>query len=758
MVTTANLGFPRIGTRRQLKQALEQYWSGKLIRPGFLHEVGEVRRARWPRQRERGVAIVPSNDFSLYDHMLDHCCLLGAVPARFGLRGGPVDLDTYFRMARGGGGATALEMTKWFDTNYHYLVPELDADTRFSADPAKPVGEFREALAAGSRTRPVLVGPITFLRLAKRTDGGDVLGLLPALLPAYAAVLRALAEAGATAVQIDEPVLATDLDAAALAAFPIAYRALADAVPGLDLLLATYFGGVEAHAAMLASLPVQGLHLDLVRAPQQLEPLLGQWPADRILSLGLVDGRNLWRCDLSAALALAERAAARRGVDRLQVAPSCSLLHVPVDLDLEPDLDPTVRPWMAFATQKCEELAVLARGLASGRQAIAAELAGSEEIQRSRQASPIAVRPDVRARQQAVSAADRLRATPVLERLATQHRALRLPPFPTTTIGSFPQTAEVRKARADHRARRLGDADYRDFLRSETERCVRFQEEIGLDVLVHGEFERTDMVEYFGEQLDGFLVTANGWVQSYGSRCVKPPVIAGDIARRTPMTVEWASFAQSLTTRPMKGMLTGPVTILQWSFVRDDLSRAQVAEQIALALRDEIADLESAGIRIIQVDEPAIREGLPLRRADHAAYLAWAIGAFRLATAGVRDATQIHTHMCYSEFNDIIGAIADLDADVISIETARSRMEILAAFERFHWPAEIGPGVYDIHSPVVPDAGSMAELLRRACRVLRPEQIWVNPDCGLKTRGWPETEAALLALVEAARLARQHAQ
>jgi 5-methyltetrahydropteroyltriglutamate--homocysteine methyltransferase len=755
-IATASLGFPRIGPQRELKQALEAFWSGKTDAAAFTRNVHAIRAARWTRQKHHGVAVVPSNDFSWYDHVLDTCCLVGAVPDRFGHGGGPVDLRTYFRMARGGrGGDTvaALEMTKWFDTNYHYLVPELSAATRFAADASKPVEEFRAALAMGITTRPVLIGPVTFLRLAKRTDGGDPLALLPALLTAYVSVLRALADAGATWLQLDEPCLVSDLDADWCAAYRTAYDALASAEPRLRLLLATYFGPVDEHLPLLASLPVHGLHVDLVRGPDQLTAVLDAWPAERLLSLGVIDGRNIWRADLDHALVPVQRALARRRSGPLQVAPSCSLLHVPVDLAEETAIAAAVQPWLAFATQKLDELHLVATG-ANDPRSIAQALDDARRARHARLTSPLVQVPAVRARADAVQAADCQRAQPFAVRTTRQHQQLRLPPFPTTTIGSFPQTAEVRRQRAAFKAGSLAPAAYEAFLREETARCVRFQEDIGLDVLVHGEFERTDMVEHFGELLSGYVITGNGWVQSYGSRCVKPPIIVGDVHRPQPMTVAWARYAQSCSKRPVKGMLTGPVTMLQWSFVRDDLPRAQVCRQLALALRDEIRDLEAAGIAVIQVDEPAFREGLPLRRAAWDDYLRWAVDAFRLATSHVADHTQIHTHMCYSEFNDIIGAIADLDADVISIETARSRMELLDAFARFAYPNEIGPGVYDIHSPAVPDVEQMAALLTRAARVLPAERLWVNPDCGLKTRSWDEVRPALINLVAAANAAR----
>lgn len=754
MVTTASLGFPRIGPNRELKQALEAFWAGRADATAFVAATAAIRHARWQRQRHLGIGLVPSNDFSWYDHMLDTCVLVGAIPERF--HGYDASEPTgYFRLARGGDGIAALEMTKWFDTNYHYLVPELAADSVFPADPRKPVAEYREALAQGVRTRPVLVGPVTFLRLAKATDGSDLLQLVPALVRTYVAALTALADCGVRDVQMDEPILVTDLEPVWQEAVRDAYATFAAQVPQIRLLVATYFGGIAHHLPLLASLPVSGLHCDLVRAPQQLPAVLAAWPADRVLSLGIVDGRNVWASDLDRAIGLVRTVLTARAAEQVQIAPGCSLLHVPVSMEGETLIADDAASWLAFACEKCTELGAIARAATGGDAVVASELARSRRIVTARQQSPVTHLPAVRTRVAAITDNDRRRATAVAERLPQQRRRLNLPLFPTTTIGSFPQTKDIRAARAAHRSGRLDAAGYEQFLREQTAACIRFQDEAGLDVLVHGEYERTDMVEYFGEQLSGFVVTANGWVQSYGSRCVKPPIIIGDIDRPRPMTVAWAQYAQSLTAKPMKGMLTGPVTILQWSFVRDDLPRSVVADQIALALRDEIADLQAAGIAVIQVDEPAFREGLPLRQQDQPGYLAWAVGAFRLATAGVVDTTQIHTHMCYSEFNDIITAIADLDADVISIETARSRMELLDAFERFHWPAEIGPGVYDIHSPAVPDASAMANLLRRACSVLRPEQVWVNPDCGLKTRGWAEVEPSLRRLVEAARLARQ---
>ncbi len=756
MTIVTNLGFPRIGARRELKRALESYWHGESDAAQLQATAAELRVRHWKLQREAGVDLPPSNDFSLYDHVLDTAFLFDAIPERYRTLAVCAPLAAYFAMARGlqrpGIDLHALEMTKWFDTNYHYLVPELQAGQRFALRGDKPLAEYREAKALGIETRPVLLGPVSFLRLSKTTDGSDPLDLLDTLLPVYAQLLEALEAEGARWVQLDEPVLVQDLDDAARVAFKQAYARLADG-PHPDILLATYFGALDDNLALAASLPVQGLHVDLVRAPEQLDAVLRALPAGRVLSLGLVDGRNIWRNPLDNALILARYARGHRGDDPLWLAPSCSLLHCPVDLALEKKLDAELRGWLAFSRQKLEELRLLADAL-DGRAGAEAALAPAREAADARRRSSRVHNAAVKARMAALTAADTARATPHARRLPLQTAALRLPAFPTTTIGSFPQTREVREARARNKSGRLSDADYDAFLAVQTEQCVRVQEQIGLDVLVHGEFERNDMVEYFGEQLDGFAFTGNGWVQSYGSRCVKPPLIYGDVSRPAPMTVRWSRYAQSLTQRPMKGMLTGPVTMLQWSFVRDDQERAQTCRQIALALRDEVTDLEAAGIAAIQIDEPALREGLPLRNAQRQRYLEWAVEAFRIAASGVADATQIHTHMCYAQFNDIIDSVAALDADVISIETSRSRMELLDAFARFDYPNQVGPGVYDIHSPRVPDRTEMVELLRRASEVLPAEKLWVNPDCGLKTRAWPETRAALEAMVDAAQVLR----
>ncbi|WP_256775231.1 MULTISPECIES: 5-methyltetrahydropteroyltriglutamate--homocysteine S-methyltransferase [unclassified Stenotrophomonas] len=759
MTTVTNLGFPRIGAKRELKRALEQYWAGERSADALQATARELRARHWQLQREAGVDVPPSNDFSFYDQVLDTAFLFDAIPARYRALADAEPLAGYFALARGvqrdGHDLHALEMTKWFDTNYHYLVPELQAGQGFALRGDKPLAEYREAKALGIETRPVLLGPVSFLLLSKTVDGSPALDLLDALLPVYAEVLAGLKAAGAQWVQLDEPVLVQDLDDSARAAFEHAYAVLSG-VPRPKVLLATYFGALEENLGLAAALPVDGLHVDLVRAPEQLDAVLKVLPAERVLSAGLVNGRNIWRTHLDNALVLARYAHGHLG-DRLWLAPSCSLLHSPVDLDLETKLDDELRGWLAFSRQKLQELRLLADALDAKPHAEAG-LAHSRARIESRRQSPRVHKPVVAARLAGLTAADAQRHSAYPQRHLAQAGALKLPRFPTTTIGSFPQTLDVREARARNKSGKLSDTDYDAFLATQTEHCVRVQEQIGLDVLVHGEFERNDMVEYFGEQLDGFAFTKNGWVQSYGSRCVKPPVIFGDVTRPQPMTVRWSQYAQSLTDRPMKGMLTGPVTVLQWSFVRDDQSRADTCRQIALALRDEVLDLEAAGIGVIQIDEPAIREGLPLRRAQWREYLDWAVEAFRISASGVRDATQIHTHMCYSEFNDIIHSVAAMDADVISIETSRSRMELLDAFVRFQYPNEIGPGVYDIHSPRVPDKEEMVALLRKAAEVLRPEQIWVNPDCGLKTRGWKETRAALEALVAAARQLRaEHA-
>ena len=753
MVIASNLGYPRIGPGRELKKALESFWGGRSDAAELDAASATLRRASWELQQAAGIDQIPSNDFSLYDHVLDTAAMLGAVPSRFGWNGSMVDRDTYFAMARGGPDTPAMEMTKWFDTNYHYIVPEFEPGMILRLASSKAIDEYREAKALGIETRPKLLGPVSFLLLGKSRHAGiEPLDLLDQALPVYEQVLRQLAEAGATWVQVDEPMLVLDLSARARAAYAQAYARLSAAGPSLKLLLATYFGDPGDNLETALGLPVAGLHLDLTRASHTgrlVQRTLAAVPDARTLSLGLVDGRNVWRTDLDAALGTARAVLESVGPQRVMIGPSCSLLHTPVDLGLETELDEELHSWLAFARQKVDEIALLARALVD-EAAVAAELEARRAALASRRASSRVHDPAVAARMGSVDEAMQRRATAFAQRHAAQQARLRLPPLPTTTIGSFPQTGAVRKTRAAFKAGRLSAAEYDGFLESEIERVVRFQEEVGLDVLVHGEPERTDMVEYFGERLAGVAVTKHGWVQSYGSRCARPPIIYGDVSRPEPMTVRWARYAQSLTDRPVKGMLTGPITILQWSFVRDDQPRRDTAGQIALAIRDEVRDLEAAGIRVIQIDEPALREGLPLRRVEWDAYLEWAVASFRLAAAGVHDETQIHTHMCYAEFNDILEAIARMDADVISIEASRSQMELLEGFARFHYPNQIGPGVYDIHSPRVPSQKSVETLIDYALDVLAADQLWINPDCGLKTRNWDEVRPSLTHMVAAA--------
>lgn len=771
MVIAANLGFPRIGVQRELKKALESYWKGEINEHALKDVAKELRKTHWTLQHRAGIKHVPSNDFSFYDQVLDTIALVGAVPERYGFTGEKVDLATYFAMARGVQNkhqhvhgeacahahqdAAAMEMTKWFDTNYHYIVPELHAGQKFTLASDKIFDEFKEAKLQGLHTRPVLLGPVSFLLLAKmKGEGKSTLSLLPELLPVYERILKQLAALGADWVQMDEPCLVLDLPKEAHAAYKTAYEKLSAAASGLHIMLATYFGDLRENLEVAVSLPVAGLHIDLVRAPEQLDAVLAKFPAKKSLSLGVINGRNIWRADLDAASKMVEKAVAKLGSEWVQVAPSCSLLHTPVDLDAEDKLDSELKGWFAFAKQKLGEVAIITKAVSEGQSEVKAELEEARKSVEARSKSARIHNPAVKERVKKIDAGMKSRKSAFKDRIKKQEAALNLPLLPTTTIGSFPQTAEVRKARADFKAGKIDAAAYDTFLKEETKNCIKYQEEIGIDVLVHGEFERNDMVEYFGEQLGGFAFTKNGWVQSYGARCVKPPVIFGDVTRPKPMTVAWSTYAQSLTKTPMKGMLTGPVTILQWSFVRDDQPRSETCRQIALAIREEVADLEKAGINIIQIDEAAIREGLPLRRADWKSYLDWAVESFRITASVAKDETQIHTHMCYSEFNDIIASIADMDADVISIETSRSQMELLDAFVSFKYPNQIGPGVYDIHSPRVPAQAEMEALLRKALKVLSAEQIWVNPDCGLKTRGWKEVKPALEAMVASAKKLR----
>ncbi|RRN45059.1 5-methyltetrahydropteroyltriglutamate--homocysteine S-methyltransferase [Lautropia dentalis] len=825
MVTTHNLGFPRIGAKRELKFALESYWKGQSSREALRATGRELRARHW--QEQDGLDLVPVGDFSFYDQVLDMSFLLGNLPERVqGFRGDM--LDNYFRVARGrsvqrsfgyaekaaqtagatdvqpavaaslseaaskeAGGAgnaadsafappvasgadadccppvAAGEMTKWFDTNYHYIVPEFSAGMTFRLDASRLLEQLAEAKAQGVKAKPVIIGPVTYLAIGKARDGSDRLALLDRLLPVYAELLDVLAAEGVEWVQVDEPILVTELDKAWQHAFNTAYHQLKS--HRVKLLVATYFGQLQDNAYLLANLPVAGVHVDAVRGRDDVLPLVNLLPSHKVLSVGVIDGRNIWKTDLDATLDWLAPLAKKLG-DRLWLAPSCSLLHVPVDLASEADegasLDAEIRSWLAFAVQKLDELRVLARALNEGRDAVKAELDANRAALASRRRSPRVTDPAVQAVVKAVDAAiaqtspslrpdQRLSAHAV--RAQKQAAILNLPPYPTTTIGSFPQTAEIRLARREHKAGRLDDAGYEAAMKEEIARCVHEQEALDLDVLVHGEPERNDMVEYFGEQLQGYAFSRFGWVQSYGSRCVKPPILFGDISRPQPMTVGWTTYAQSLTQRPMKGMLTGPVTMLNWSFVRDDQPRSVSCRQLALAIRDEVLDLERAGVKVIQIDEAALREGLPLRRAQWQAYLDWAVESFRITANGVQDETQIHTHMCYSEFNDIMAAIAAMDADVITIETSRSNMELLDAFEDFRYPNDIGPGVYDIHSPNIPDAAQVVSLMQKAAERIPAAHLWVNPDCGLKTRQWAEVIPALQHMVAAAKTLRQAA-
>lgn len=764
MALAHNLGFPRIGRDRELKKALEAYWKGELDEAGLRAVGRELRATHWQVQKDAGIELLPVGDFAWYDQVLTHSLTFGVIPERFHAHGGKPTLDTLFGMARGVsgnkssqntccGGAHAQEMTKWFDTNYHYLVPEFSADQQFALSWEQLFEEVDEAKALGHNVKPVIIGPLTYLWLGKEKGSDfDRLDLLERLLPVYGEILQRLAAQGVEWVQIDEPILALDLPQDWKNAFERAYNLL-QKEPGKKL-IATYFAGLEDNLGLAAGLPVDGLHIDLVRAPEQFPGILDRLPAYKVLSLGVVNGRNVWRADLEKALDILRVAHERLG-GRLWVAPSCSLLHSPVDLAREDKLDAELKSWLAFAVQKCREVAVLAQALRDPQSAdVQAALAESGKVQASRAASPRIHKPAVQARLATITARDSQRQSPFASRIGLQRARLDLPAFPTTTIGSFPQTSAIRLARQSFKAGKLSAAEYTEAMHSEIRHAVEVQEQLGLDVLVHGEAERNDMVEHFAEQLDGYAFTRFGWVQSYGSRCVKPAVIYGDLSRPRPMTVEWIQYAQSCTDKVMKGMLTGPVTMLMWSFPRDDISREQQARQLALAIRDEVVDLEAAGIKVIQIDEAAFREGLPLRKAQWQAYLDWATESFRLTASGVRDETQIHTHMCYSEFNDVIESIAAMDADVITIETSRSDMELLDAFERFEYPNEIGPGVYDIHSPRVPDSAEMVRLMKKAAQRVPAERLWVNPDCGLKTRGWPETEAALVNMVAAARQLR----
>ncbi|HED4435579.1 TPA: 5-methyltetrahydropteroyltriglutamate--homocysteine S-methyltransferase [Pasteurella multocida] len=747
MTTFHVAGFPRVGAKRELKFAQERYWRGEIAEQDLLEIAQKLREINWKHQAAANADFVAVADFTFYDHILDLQVATGAIPARFGFDSQNLSLNQYFQLARGNQTQFAIEMTKWFDTNYHYLVPEFNKNTEFKANPAHYVQQIREAKALGLKFKPTIVGPLTFLWLGKeKGEAFNRFELLAKLVPVYVEILNALVAEGAEWIQIDEPALAVDLPTEWIEAYKAVYTTLKEKVKA-KLLLATYFGSVAEHAPLLKGLPVDGLHIDLVRAPAQLTAFEDY---NKVLSIGVIDGRNIWRANLNQVLDVVEPLKAKFG-ENLWIAPSCSLLHTPYDLDVETQLKankPELYSWLAFTLQKVQELRVIKTALEQGRGAVQAELDASQAAADARANSKEIHRPEVAERLANLPVDADKRKSPFAERIAKQNAWLNLPLLPTTNIGSFPQTVEIRQARAKFKKGELSVADYEAAMKKEIEFVVRRQEELDLDVLVHGEAERNDMVEYFGELLDGFAFTKFGWVQSYGSRCVKPPVIYGDVVRPEPMTVRWSQYAQSLTKKVMKGMLTGPVTILQWSFVRNDIPRSTVCKQIGVALSDEVLDLEKAGIKVIQIDEPAIREGLPLKRADWDAYLQWAGEAFRLSYMGVQDDTQIHTHMCYSEFNDILPAIAGLDADVITIETSRSDMELLTAFGDFKYPNDIGPGVYDIHSPRVPKAEEIERLLRKALNVVPKERLWVNPDCGLKTRGWPETIAQLEVMME----------
>lgn len=755
------LGYPRIGSNRELKKACEQYWTGKIELSDLL-EVGKtITQSNWKLQQEAGIDLIPCNDFSYYDQVLDMTLTVGAIPERYqeiALK--KSELDVYFAMARGfqkeGLDITAMEMTKWFDTNYHYIVPEFQKNQEFKLFSNKISKEFLSAKQAGINAKPVIIGLLTYLLLGKeKEEGFDKLDLAQNLLPVYIQIVKELENHGAEYIQFDEPFLALDLNNKAKETYQFIYAEIRKQFPKLKFIVATYFEGLKDNLSLAASLPIDVLHIDLVRCPEQLDEVLNTIPNTISLSLGVVDGRNIWKNDFQHSLQFIKKAVQKIGSERVFIAPSCSLLHAPFDLDSEKNeevLSPEIKQWMAFAKQKVYEVVNLKKLASKNPDYNTLQiLAENKKTIENRKTSALIHNQNVKNRVDVTTKEDAQRNSPFTIRKETQQEVLQLPLFPTTTIGSFPQTKEVRNWRSKFKKGELNAEQYDTLLKQETEKTIRWQEEIGIDVLVHGEFERNDMVEYFGEQLAGFVFTQNGWVQSYGSRCVKPPVIFGDVYRPNPMTVYWSEYAQSLTQKWVKGMLTGPVTILQWSFVRDDQPRSLTCKQIALAIRDEVNDLEKAGIRIIQIDEPAIREGLPLRTSDWQNYLKWAVEAFRISASGVEDATQIHTHMCYSEFNDIIQNIADMDADVITIECSRSQMELLNAFADFKYPNEIGPGVYDIHSPRVPSKEEMVELLKKAQAVIPAQQLWVNPDCGLKTRHWDETEKALIAMVEASR-------
>ncbi|MEE3999799.1 5-methyltetrahydropteroyltriglutamate--homocysteine S-methyltransferase [Tenacibaculum sp. FZY0031] len=754
------LGYPRIGSNRELKKACEQYWSGKTSLQELLETGRNICQQNWKTQQKAGIDLIPCNDFSYYDQVLDMTLTVGAVPKRYNevaLKTSNSELDLYFAMARGyqkdNLDITAMEMTKWFDTNYHYIVPEFYRDQEFKLFSNKIVNEFVGAKQAGINAKPVIIGLVSYLLLGKeKEEGFDKLDLASKLLPVYLEILQELQTHGAEWIQFDEPFLALDLSEKTKETYQFIYNEIRKKFPKLQFIVTTYFEGLKDNLSLANILPIDALHIDLVRCEEQLDDVLNTFTENKILSLGIVDGRNIWKNDFEKSLQLIQKATDKLGSDRVFIAPSCSLLHTPCDLELETTLDNQIKQWLAFAKQKLTEVSLLKElSKSTSDKSVLNAFEENKKAIENRKSSTLIHHNDVKLRVDAVTKLDSQRKNDFSVRQEAQEKVLNLPLFPTTTIGSFPQTKEVRSWRAQYKKGNLSSEEYKYLLKKETQKTIQWQEKIGLDVLVHGEYERNDMVEYFGEQLAGVTFTKKGWVQSYGSRCVKPPIIYGDVYRPHPMTVYWSQYAQSLTDKWVKGMLTGPVTILQWSFVRDDQPRSITCKQIALAIRDEVKDLENAGIRVIQIDEPAIREGLPLRKSGWNDYLKWAVEAFKISSCSVDDATQIHTHMCYSEFNDIIQNIADMDADVITIECSRSQMELLNAFANFKYPNEIGPGVYDIHSPRVPSKEEMVELLQKAQKVIPASQLWVNPDCGLKTRHWDETEKALLAMVSAAK-------
>ncbi len=750
---THTLGFPRIGVKRELKRAIESYWKGELTKEKLLDTAKDLRKHHWQLQKENGIDLVPAGDFSLYDHILDMTATLGSVPERFAFKGEKVNLETYFDMARGKGNNVAMEMTKWFDTNYHYIVPEFEAKHTFKLSSEKIFEEVKEAIDGGFNVKPVLPGPLTYIFLGKETEATlDRFNYLDSILKVYEEILTRLSQ-NCEWIQLDEPILILDLNKKVKEHFKEAYEKLTKASGSMKILLSTYFGSLDSNEGLALSPPVSAIHLDLVRAPEQLDSVLKNIGPDKILSLGVVNGRNIWKTNLDTAVSTVKKATEAIGKERIMIAPSCSLLHVPVDLDEETTLNSEIKNWMAFAKQKCKELQIIRDSALSKETSV--ELKANREALKSRKENPLVTNKTVQDKLESISKEMLSRKSPFAERIKKQNENLKLSLLPTTTIGSFPQTKEIRKTRSELKKGKISEEDYKKNMKAFIKETVDKQEGLGLDILVHGEPERNDMVEYFGEQLKGYCFTKNGWVQSYGTRCVKPPVLYGDVIRPKSMTVDWIKYAQSLTDKPMKGMLTGPVTILCWSFVRDDQPRSLTCKQIALALREEVAELEEAGIKIIQVDEPAIREGLPLRKKHWESYLRWAIDCFRLTTSGVKDETQIHTHMCYSEFNDIIEWIAKMDADVISIEASRSKMELLKAFKDFHYPNEIGPGVYDIHSPRIPSKEEIKSLIKKAIEVIPLKNLWVNPDCGLKTRNWEEVIPSLRNMVEAARELRE---